>query len=62
MNPVRMFDRGHALVASQVNNAFGGKAVPDDFCPYGKKKEDDIIDNMSFVDRLSQHKGVKIGR
>lgn len=62
MNPVRKYDAGHALVASQINRGNGGKATAKDFMPYGKKEDDEVIDGTLFVDKLSQHKGVKIGR
>ena len=31
LNPVRMYDRAGAMVATQINNAHGGKAKPQDF-------------------------------
>lgn len=61
VNPNRMFDTGPALISSVISKSNGGKANPIDFMPYGRKQED-VIDGDSFVDRLSQHKGVKIGR
>lgn len=61
LNPIRMFDQGPALISSVISKVNGGKANPIDFMPYGKKQED-IIDGDTFLDRLSQHKGVKIGR
>lgn len=61
MNPVRMFDQPGAIVASQINNAFGGKAKPQDFLVYLKQKEEQEVDEVSqFMKFLNN--GVKIGR
>lgn len=63
LNPVRRYDQGHALVACMVNNAFGGKAKPLDFMPYGKEKpKEQIVDGDAFVNLLESSKGVKHGK
>lgn len=47
-----MYDKGSALVASQISNAHGHKTTPKDFLPYGHevKKEVDISEfiNQAF--------------
>lgn len=60
LNPVRMYDQGHALTASQINNAHGGKAKPIDFMPYGKEAaEEPSI--QEFI-KSTFGNGVKIGK
>lgn len=62
LNPVRKYDAGAALIASQINNAHGGKAKPLDFMVYGKEPEQDIIVNpdefMSLLAKVGPEKGV----
>lgn len=58
LNPVRMYDQAGALVASQINNAHGGKATPLDFMPYAPKPEEKTDDEI--LDALIR--GGKIGR
>lgn len=61
LNPVRMFDSGAAIVASQVSNAFGGKTKPKDFMPYLDTKEPEAeVDAEGFIAALGA--GVKHGR
>lgn len=54
MDPVRMFDKGFALVASMISQANGGKAKPIDFMPYGRDNpsEDTFVDPDEFVNLL----------
>lgn len=59
LNPVRRYDHGAALVASQINNAHGGKARPVDFMPYGK--EDEPLSINEFI-AATFGNGVKIGK
>lgn len=60
--PVRMFDQAGALIASQINRAFGGKATPNDFMPYKPKEiEEENATPEEFIAALGT-KGVKIGR
>lgn len=61
MSPQRMYDSGSALVASQVNNAFGGKARPLDFMPYHKEPEIDLTDD-STLELLAKTGQARIGR
>lgn len=57
MNPVRKYDAGHAITASMVSRAHGGKAKPEDFMPYGKTvKGESLQDYMQAFGP-----GVKIG-
>lgn len=60
LNPVRRYDQGAALVASQINNAHGGKAKPIDFMPYGKEP----LEAPSINDFIASTfgNGVKIGK
>lgn len=37
-----MYDRGSAIVASQITNAHGGKTTAKDFLPYGKEIEPEV--------------------
>lgn len=63
LNPTRMYDQGAAIVAAQMNNAFGGKAKPVDFMPYDPKhkvSDDEEVGVEEFLSALG--KGVKIGR
>ena len=34
LDPIRMYDRGYALLSSIVNKALGGKGELEDFLPY----------------------------
>lgn len=53
MNPVRKYDQGHSLVASQINRAHGGQAKPIDFIMYGKEAEKQIeVDDNLFIEAL----------
>lgn len=61
LSPVRMYDQGSALVASQINNAHGGKAKPNDFIFYGKEPEVEI-DNTSMIDLLMKTGRARMGR
>jgi len=58
LNPVRMYDQAGAIVASQINNAYGGKAKPIDFMPYAPKQEEKTDDEILEALIL----GGKIGR
>lgn len=60
MNPVRKYDQGGALVASQINRAHGGKARPLDFMPYGKDKDEPLSINEFIAATFGN--GVKIGK
>ena len=60
LNPIRMYDQGPALIASQVNNAHGGKARPIDFIPYGKQDVEKDLTEEEFIAALGP--GVRIGR
>lgn len=46
LNPVRMYDRSGAIVATQINNAYGGKARFEDFATFGieAKEKQEISD------------------
>lgn len=59
LNPVRKYDAGLAVVASQLSNAFGGHTKPSDFMPYGKEPDKEV-DAPGFIAALG--KGVKVGR
>lgn len=61
LSPVRMYDRGFAIVASQINNAFNGKAKPEDFLPYGKNEEKTEVDISEYIKSAFGGK-VKIGK
>ncbi len=60
LNPVRKYDEGLAIVASQINRAFGGKATPLDFMPYGKEEQVIDLNEDEFISKLG--KGAKIGK
>lgn len=60
LNPIRKYDQAGAVVASQINNAYGGKAKVSDFLFYLKKEEDENASVEEFIKALG--KGVKIGR
>jgi hypothetical protein len=61
MNPVRMYDRGAAIIATLVSRSAGGKANVDDFLPFGEKHTDYIEpDPEEFLRALGP--GVKIGQ
>lgn len=63
LNPVRMYDQGAAITASQINNAHGGKARPLDFMPYGKIKEaEPELDTEEFIAALMRTGRAKMGR
>lgn len=59
MNPIRKYNEGFALVASQVNNMAGGKAKPSDFILYGKE-DDIVVSDDEFVTLLKM--GGKVGK
>lgn len=61
LSPVRMYDQGLALVASQINNAHGGKAKATDFMPYGKDPEPDIEEG-DFIAALMATGKARMGR
>lgn len=62
LNPVRMYDQGHAIVAWQINNSHQGKAKPIDFMPWSNKRQEqpDGLSAEEFIAALG--KGAKIGR
>lgn len=63
MNPVRMYDRGAAIIASQISNAFGQKTSPNDFIPYGKETDkNDELDGEELITALMSTGRAKIGR
>ena len=63
VNPVRMYDQGAAIVATQINRAHGGKANPIDFMPYSKPQDDEnTVDAEQFFGLLGTLKGAKYGR
>lgn len=61
LNPVRMYDQGAALISSQINNAHGGKAKPNDFIFYGKEPEPEL-DTNSVIEALIKTGRAKMGR
>lgn len=61
LNPVRMYDQIGAVIASQINNAHGGKAKPLDFMPYGKKPQD-VVDEEDFISQLMATGRAKVAR
>lgn len=54
INPIRMYDQAGAIVATQINNAHGGKAKPINFMPYAKEEEDHIVDGDAFIAMLAK--------
>lgn len=62
LNPIRMYDQSGAVTASQINNAFGGKAKPQDFMVYLKRPEEDEESDLEEHFMKFLGKGVKIGR
>lgn len=60
LNPVRMYDQGSAVIASQVNNSGGGKAKPSDFMPYGKEVEEEV-DQEDFLAALMKTGRARMG-
>lgn len=62
LNPVRMYDRGAAIIAAMVNNAHGGKAKPDDFIPYGKAQEEESEIDISEYIKAAFGGKVNIGK
>jgi hypothetical protein len=60
LNPVRLYDRSGAIIASQVNNAHGGKAKVEDFIVYGRDPEEEI-DISEYIKAAFGGK-VKIGK
>lgn len=61
LNPVRMYDQGSALVASQINNSHGGKARAFDFMPYGKGQEE-VLGEDEFISQLMATGRARVGR
>lgn len=62
MNPIRMYDRAGAIVASQINNAHGGKAKPQDFIPFGTVEEEQSEVDISEYIKAAFGGKVKIGK
>lgn len=62
MNPIRMFDQSSAIVASQINNAHGGKAKPQDFIFYGKEESAEVDVDISEYIKAAFGGKVKIGK
>lgn len=64
INPVRMYDTGAAIVASQVTNMMGGnKTTAKDFMPYIKGVEESSIDDdEGMLAALMASGRAKIGR
>lgn len=66
LNPVRKYDAGAALIASQINNAHGGKARPLDFMPYGRDKVDydgdTVVDTDQFIEMLKMTGRAEVAR
>ena len=60
LSPVRLYDRGAAIIASTINNAHGGKAKPEDYIPYGKDEEKEV-DISQYIQAAFGGK-VKIGK
>lgn len=62
LSPIRMYDRGAAIISATINNAHGGKAKPEDYIPYGKDTSEDIeVDISQYIQAVFGGK-VKIGR
>lgn len=59
LNPIRKYDQSGAIVASQINNAHGGKANPIDFMPYFEKPQEDPEKVLAM---LLSNPNVKKGR
>lgn len=63
LNPVRMYDQGAALIASQISNTNGMKTKPIDFMPYGKSENTDTeVDEDQFIAALMATGKAKLGR
>ena len=66
LSPTRKYDLGAALVASHINNIYGGKAKPEDFIFYGKQdkeadpERDQQSDLQAFIKTFGG--GLKIGK
>lgn len=60
LNPVRMYDRAGAMVATQINNAHGGKAKPQDFIPFGNDVNEEQDFNPDNDVKLLIQSGAKI--
>lgn len=56
-----MYDQIGAVIASQINNAHGGKAKPLDFMPYGRKPQE-VADEESFITQLMATGRAKVAR
>lgn len=61
LSPVRLYDRGAAIIASTINNAHGGKAKPEDYIPYGKDEVEEFNPDIE-IQKLISGGGVKIGK
>lgn len=57
MNDVRRFDRPAALIATVLNNTFGGKLKMESVMPYGQTEKE-----ASLEDIVAQFGGVNIGK
>lgn len=66
LNPMRMYDRGAAIIAQQINAAHGGKAKFEDFLlQYGEPEEDtdaEFAKLLSGGARVLKGRKVKIGQ
>lgn len=60
INPIRMYDRGPAIVATQINNAYRGKAKVEDFIAFGKEETPEV-DISEYIQAAFGGK-VKIGK
>lgn len=67
VNPERMYDKGAAILASQMNLLNGRKFMPIDFMPYSKKHEsesseiileteDDLMKALGGVAKIVQRR------
>jgi len=66
LNPVRKYDSGAAVIASQINNVYGGKARPIDFMPYGHEDVDEsgdtVVNTDDFINMLKMTGRAEVAR
>jgi hypothetical protein len=46
LDPIRMYDRGYALLSSIVNKALGGTGNMEDFLPYKPRLKELSLDDV----------------
>ena len=61
MNPVRMYDRGTAIVAAILSRVNGGKAEPEDFFLM-ERQDEKVVDEDEFLNALMTTGKVQIGK